>query len=447
MSDANEPGAGIKGNGAAAEENGVSAISRDGLRLVSLAMENIGPFDSGEIDFATGGDGAPAVTILTGENGTGKTIVLDAIRGMFGAAYAKPERAIHREGAAFNLELRYEDNQQVTKASSTEVFNQRFFYTTWGARPDRLLPEIPSEVVDGTREAPPWVVSYWRSSLATDEYGIRSFQAPDHRKYLIDSLQGTYRNQDVTALLCHFDYLRDSRDPHEKASGEAVYEAASRIVSASLLEGGELAHVRRSDLTPMLRQAGQEVPLANISSGNAYLVQHLIELLGKMFSVHMLRRTDPADLCKTPGVLLIDEAENHLHPRWQKRFLRTVLDIFPNLQIVATTHSPFVVSSIPGARVYVCRYEREKKTCTITDETADYANKSVEEILASDVFDGTGPFNEEITKLLEERDRAIDSHDEPGRRRLERELLSRNPLYFRYFEVEERLLAVARGGA
>lgn len=449
MSDANEPGAGIKGNGAAAEENGVSAISRDGLRLVSLAMENIGPFDSGEIDFATGGDGAPAVTILTGENGTGKTIVLDAIRGMFGTNYATLERNIWREDAPFRIRLRLAERGFVGALESYKTLGTSALSAHVSERADPVIgiANLPQAVALGEADSPDWTLDYWRSVLATDEFRIRAFQAPEHRRHLLGALQGTYRNQDVTALLCHFDYLRDSRDPHEHASGEAVYQAARRIVSASLLEGGELAHVRRSDLTPMLRQAGQEVPLANISSGNAYLVQHLIELLGKMFSVHMLRKTDPANLCKTPGVLLIDEAENHLHPRWQKRFLRTVLDIFPNLQIVATTHSPFVVSSIPGARVFVCRYEREKKTCTITDETADYANKSVEEILASDVFDGTGPFNEEITKLLEERDRAIDSHDEPGRRRLERELLSRNPLYFRYFEVEERLLAVARGGA
>ncbi|MEZ4297269.1 MAG: AAA family ATPase [Polyangiaceae bacterium] len=205
--------------------------------------------------------------------------------------------------------------------------------------------------------------------------------------------------------------------------------------------------MRRADLTPIVRQAGQEVLLNNISSGNAYLVQHMIDLLGKMFSVHMLRETPAAELCKTSGVLLIDEAENRLHPRWQKRFLRTVLDIFPNLQIIATTHSPFIVSSIPGARVYVCRFERDKGACTITDETADYASKPVEEILVSDAFDGTRPFNEEITQLLEERDRAIDANDEALRKSVERELLSRNPLYFRYFEVEEKLAQLARRGA
>ena len=441
-----------QGDGAPGDEAGAGSIPpsspREGLRLVSLAMENIGPFDKAEIEFATGDDGAPAVTILTGENGTGKTIVLDAIRGMFGTNFAALERNIWRDDVPFRIRLRLAEKGAVGALESYKTLGASALsaYVSERTTPLIDIAKLPQAVALGETESPSWTVDYWRSVLATDEFKIRAFQAPEHRRHLLGALQGTYKNQDVTALLCHFDYLRDSRDPGERASGEAVYRAASRIVSASLLEGGELAHVRRSDLTPIIRQAGQEVPLANISSGNAYLVQHLIELLGKMFSVHMLRKTDPADLCKAPGVLLIDEAENHLHPRWQKRFLRTVLDIFPNLQIVATTHSPFVVSSIPGARVYVCRYEREKKTCTITDETSDYANKSIEQILVSDAFDGTGPFNEDVTELLEERDRAIDADDEVTRKRVERELLARNPARFRYFEIDEIVASIKRGG-
>lgn len=420
--------------------------AREGLRLLSLSMENIGPFDRAEIEFASGDDGAPAVTILTGENGTGKTIVLDAIRGMFDVPYAKLERRIHRSNVPFSILLDVRNDGVTRSHYSSEIGSSGRF--SLGPDSESLfLRSIPNRLENGAIPAPNWVTSYWRSGLAIDSFSIQALTTPDHRRYLHDSLQGQYKNQDVTALLCYFDYIRDSRDPRERASGEAVYQAASRIVSASLLEGGELAHVRRSDLTPIIRQAGQEVPLANISSGNAYLVQHMIDLLGKMFSVHVLRDTDPADLCKTPGVLLIDEAENHLHPRWQKRFLRTVLDIFPGLQIIATTHSPFIVSSIPGARVHVCRYERDRGSCTITDETADYANKPIEEILLSDAFDGTRPFNEEITSLLEARDRAALANDDTTRKHIERELVARNPLYFRYFEIEERLAALARGAA
>ena len=442
----NGAGAGAtSGEGATAE---AAAMSRGGLRLRSLSMENIGPFDRAEIDFATGEDGAPAVTILTGENGTGKTIVLDAIRGMFGPQFATLEREIWRKDVPFRIHLEVEeDGRSAVVASVRTASTGQLAVDESTPRALSSFRVLPSMLANGQAPCPPWVVHYWRSSLTTDSFKIQALQTPQHKAYLQGALEGHYKNSDTVALLTYFDYLRDSRDPRERKSGEALYEAATRIVSGGLLDGGELANVSRTDLMPMVRQAGQEIPLSNISSGNAYLIQRMIELLGKMFSVHVLRQTDPADLCKTPGLLLIDEAENHLHPRWQKRLLRTVLDVFPNLQIIATTHSPFIVSSIPGARVFVCRYERDEGACTITDETADYANKPIEEILASDAFDGTRPFNEQITALLEERDRAIDAHDDVTRKRIEHELLARNPLYFRYFEVEERLAALTRGAA
>src|SRR5689334_12101054 len=90
----------------AGDAGGDRPAADDGLRLLSLSMENIGPFDKAEIQFATGDDGAPPVTILTGENGTGKTIVLDAIRGMFGGTYARLERPIHRAGVSFRVALK-----------------------------------------------------------------------------------------------------------------------------------------------------------------------------------------------------------------------------------------------------------------------------------------------------------------------------------------------------
>ena len=49
-----------------------------------------------------------------------------------------------------------------------------------------------------------------------------------------------------------------------------------------------------------------------------------------------------------PAILLIDEIENHLHPRWQRRVIPTLKDAFPKLQIFATTHSPFVVAGVEG---------------------------------------------------------------------------------------------------
>lgn len=48
---------------------------------------------------------------------------------------------------------------------------------------------------------------------------------------------------------------------------------------------------------------------------------------------------------KTPGVVLIDEVDLHLHPIWQKRILKTLKNIFPLVQFIVTTHSPSIISS------------------------------------------------------------------------------------------------------
>lgn len=56
---------------------------------------------------------------------------------------------------------------------------------------------------------------------------------------------------------------------------------------------------------------------------------------------------------ETPGVVLIDEIDLHLHPRWQARILKDLVRIFPNVQFITTTHSPIVVASVPRNNIRV----------------------------------------------------------------------------------------------
>lgn len=52
------------------------------------------------------------------------------------------------------------------------------------------------------------------------------------------------------------------------------------------------------------------------------------------------------NLRETPGVVLIDEIDVHLHPKWQRRVVEDLRTTFPKIQFVSTTHSPFVVQSM-----------------------------------------------------------------------------------------------------
>jgi predicted ATP-binding protein involved in virulence len=417
------------------------------MRVLTLELEKIGPFDEARLEFVSDPESEEApVALITGENGAGKSILLDAIRGAFGEQFCTLERPIWRPGVAFRIELEMRDAGQPIKVmlNAAVADGNDFRVHEQPLQLSNDLENLPGKLANG-QVVPGFVADFWRTTHATDTYDIKSFTHQNHQNYLRGALQGTLRNAAVTELICYFDYLRDSREPREKAAGEVLAEKIAKIIKASLLDDGEFSHVARSTFTPMIKQSGQLVPLANLSSGNAYLIQHMISMLAKMYAVNVLRNEAPEKLCTTPGLLLIDEAENHLHPRWQKRFLRNIREVFPNLQIIATTHSPFILASAPGARVFVCRYDRDKECCVVSEESDSYASKPVDEILISEAFDGTQPFSEEMTKLIEGRKSAIERGDTAERRHIEDALKAKNPDYFSYFDIDEHLAAL--GGA
>jgi predicted ATP-binding protein involved in virulence len=56
---------------------------------------------------------------------------------------------------------------------------------------------------------------------------------------------------------------------------------------------------------------------------------------------------------ETPGILIVDEVDMHLHPRWQQQVLGLLQDAFPALQIIVSTHSPHVLSTVEKSSIRV----------------------------------------------------------------------------------------------
>ena len=57
------------------------------------------------------------------------------------------------------------------------------------------------------------------------------------------------------------------------------------------------------------------------------------------------------DPLETTGTILIDEIDLHLHPEWQRNFLPNLLNTFPKIQFVVTTHSPFIIQSVKNGKL------------------------------------------------------------------------------------------------
>lgn len=410
------------------------------MQILNLSLKNIGTFIEGNLDFTTDGENYAPVTIITGENGTGKTLILDAIRGMFYGAGQSIERNIVRDETAFNITMTIKKDSEKINAICKQTDNKQFQVNSTNNLFHKI--NIALSPYNGTiqKSNNHYVLSYWTSKLSNDSFEITSPKPYNAEKYLVNALSGVHSNQDLTNTICFFDNLRKSEEPNEKQLGEAIFEILKQIVKACLLNG-EFKYVKQKTYTPIISQNGLEVSLDKLSSGNLYLIQRLVSLLGQMYAVHELNKTPLSDICKTEGILLIDEAENHLHPKWQKNFLNTILDIFPNLQIIATTHSPFIVGSVANARVYVCQAQTDHSI--IVDKTAEYSNSPIDEILISEVFD-TQPFNAEITNLMKERKEAIITHNKTKRTEIEQKLQALNPQYFSYFEIDELLEKITK---
>ncbi|WP_434043330.1 MULTISPECIES: AAA family ATPase [Sorangium] len=96
------------------------------MRLPDLSIQNIGPFNDARLDFLAGPEDPVPVAIITGENGTGKTILLDAVRGLFGNHYGRLERAIWRNGTPFRAAATLVIEGHRVALSSTQTFDPGF---------------------------------------------------------------------------------------------------------------------------------------------------------------------------------------------------------------------------------------------------------------------------------------------------------------------------------
>lgn len=398
------------------------------MKIERLYIKNIGPFKEAALEFPTQKNsetGEEPVTIITGRNGAGKSIIIDAIRSALCGTGIERNIVANNDDFKIEMSLNYDGS---FKTMATSSFSGGHIQgVDWFGLGLLFLQgyKLPGKVYD-------WVVDYWSSKLPTDSFSLSTMNGIKNEQVLAGVLNGKKTNVELTNFICQIDYLRTSEMPKEKAIGEVMYNKLRTIVNLCL-ENGEFKYVRRSDLTPIIRQNGIDLSLEKLSSGNIFLIEHLVMLMCKMYSVAMLNNIPAERMFEISGLLLADEIENHMHPMWQKKILGIVRKLFPNIQIILTTHSPFVVASIDGAKIYTC--VSQKVGSEVMDETDKYGHMPVEEILQSDVFN-VNPFNEEIAGLMAKRKRLIAEGKIKEGRQVGKQLYEINPEYFSYMNPE-----------
>ena len=126
-----------------------------------------------------------------------------------------------------------------------------------------------------------------------------------------------------------------------------------------------------------LRLSGVDVTLDELSAGYQSVVVLAVDIMAGVFG-------QARDLRFASGIVLIDELDAHLHPRWKMQIVSSLRRTFPGLQFIATTHEPLCLRGLKTGEIAVMR--RENRTVKVIGDVPSPEGLRVDQLLTSPLF-------------------------------------------------------------
>lgn len=321
----------------------------------AIHIENFRGIDHLDLNFETT-SGAGGWTIILGENGVGKTSLLQAIALSMAGGIGTSQLALRTKDLLKNG----------TEAGYVEV------------ELDGISKHIGFEMRRGRQ------IRYLNESeLPIAAYGATRLLS---RKV---SRQPKFLSANVANLFDPFTAIARTELWVPELSEEQFDEVASALLR--LLDvSNEDAYLRRTRAgrLQLVNRAGA-VDLDQLSSGFQSVSAMALDLI-RVF----ITRWGSLDAAE--GIVLIDEIEAHLHPRWQMRVISSLRQAFPRVQFIATTHSPLCLRGTKDREIVVLN---EGGSVIGQEDLPSIKGLSVDGILTSESFG----MNSTIDATLEQR--------------------------------------------
>ncbi|MRG91945.1 AAA family ATPase [Polyangium spumosum] len=332
------------------------------MKIHALHIENFRGFEKLDVTFQ------PSMTVLIGENGAGKTALLEALAvtlgGLFLGLPGKTGRSIDREDVrhvvyehAGMLDLQPQWPVNVSASGTVDgeplVWSRDLSHdggrtTRVKAAPiKRVAEKLARAVKAGKPRALPIVAFYGTQRLWLHKKVTEAKRGVGSRyDGYVDALDPASNHR----LLAEWMYQQTLV---ELQSGKLVPQlhAVERAV-CQCIEGTQRFYfdVKTQDLQ-VARTDGRLLPFSFLSDGYRNMVALVADVAWRAAVLNPHLADAAAE--KSEGVVLIDEVDLHLHPRWQRRILDDLRRTFPNIQFVVTTHSPQVIASVHREEVRV----------------------------------------------------------------------------------------------
>ncbi|MCH7749924.1 MAG: AAA family ATPase [Acidobacteria bacterium] len=344
---------------------------RKSIYFLSLELENVRCFAEEQELRLVDSNGRPARwTLLVGDNGVGKTTLLQCLAWMRPTPYYPPGKdeqkgiqpLLHDQYPPVMANL-FRDGAGITTLRAEMV--QISSLTSQLPRTARVRTGIEvlakNNKFDGAnrtvnepqKAVDPFIITYGANRHMGHQ---NAGESPESGS--VDLLQTDDTELvDAAEVLSDLDYSAYKKRPKARARLEKMKHALAEI----------LPFIAKSDdieiLGPQQPGGSDEsgglrfrtpygrVPLEGLSLGHRTVTAWIVDLAWRL----IVRYPESAKPLEEPAVVLIDEIDLHLHPHWQRRIMKQLSEHFPNVQFVATTHSPLMITSLDEVNVAVLR--------------------------------------------------------------------------------------------
>ncbi len=211
-------------------------------------------------------------------------------------------------------------------------------------------------------------------------------------------------------------YIRsiDRNHPLRDRAGSAL-DAARRLID-SLLPGDVRVGGINSESVSFRNGSGAEVSVLDLSDGYRSFLSLTIDILRRLDDeppganrgtprMHhglssWMEDEDGEPRITAGGIVLIDEVDAHLHPSWQREIGFRLRRVFPRMQFIVTTHSPFVAQAASDGGLFVLRATAPGKAVEVEQPLDSVKGWRVDQILTSPLFGLDATRDEETEALI-----------------------------------------------
>ena len=404
-----------------------NSLKQPPIYFSSLELENVGCFGERQILDLTDDEGRLAQwTLILGDNGVGKTTLLQCLAWMrpvlasnspdsseldtIAPALDSEENEVWnsllRIGAEVQLDLkatlstgqtlgtRHKHGVQKIETSvrmlgSNGVLQERV--PTDNLLPDAIFLDLP-------------IFAYG----AARRMGFSNLENADLSDPLASLFSDSTELYDAEKILLNLDYLAKKS---KKPRNEKRLQRIERILAAVLpdIQNEEDIHILGPKVLGLpdepsgvrFKTPYGRVPLSGLSLGYQTTLAWTVDLASRLYERYP---RSPNPLAK-PAIVLVDEIDLHLHPRWQRQIMEDLSNHFPSTQFIATAHSPLMVQAAADMNLVVLR--QEVGQVVIENRPRFVKAWRVDQILTSELF-GVPARSKQIESLITERNALLD---------------------------------------